>query len=69
MKITRLKKGYVIRVNDTEFDVLNITMQEGMGASMWVDEDYGHMSKAEQRIIDEVHNCKRDWMKITEDRR
>ena len=69
MKITRLKKGYVIPVTDTEFDVLDITMQEGMGSGMWVDKDYGHLSKAEQRIINEVQGQKRHWMKITEDRR
>ncbi len=69
MKITRLKKGYVIRVTDTEFSVLDITMQEGMGSGMWVDFDHGHLLPAEQRIINEVGERKRDWMTITEDRR
>ncbi len=69
MKITRLKKGYVIRVTDAEFEVLNITMQEGMGSGMWIDLDHGHLSPAEQRIINEVGESKRDWMVITEDRR
>jgi len=69
MKITRLKKGYVIRVTDTEFSVLDITMQEGRGSGMWVDEDNGHMKPAEQRIITEVNSNKRDWMVVTEDRR
>ncbi len=69
MKITRLKKGYVIRVTDTEFEVLNITMQEGMGSGMWIDLDHGHLSPAEQRIINEVSDSKRDWMVITENRR
>jgi hypothetical protein len=69
MKITRMKKGYVIRVTDTEFDVLDITMQEGMGSSMWIDFDYGHLRPAEKRIINEVSESKRDWMVITENRR
>lgn len=69
MKITRLKKGYVIRVTDTEFSVLDITMQEGMGSGMWIDLDHGHLSPAEQRIINEVSDSKRDWMVITENRR
>tara|TARA_R100000995_G_scaffold48005_1_gene22869 strand:+ start:835 stop:1044 length:210 start_codon:yes stop_codon:yes gene_type:complete len=69
MKITRLKKGYVIRLTDTEFEVLNITMQEGMGSDMWVDQDHGHLSPAEQRIINEACEGTRDWMVITESRR
>lgn len=69
MKITRMKKGYVIRVTDTEFDVLDITVQEGMGSGMWIDLDHGHLSPAEQRIINEVSDSKRDWMVITENRR
>ena len=69
MKITRMKKGYVIRVTDTEFDVLDITMQEGMGSGMWLDLDYGHRTPAEKRIINEVVKSKRDWMVITENRR
>ena len=69
MKITRLKKGYVIRLTDTEFEVLNITMHEGMGSGMWADQDHGHLSPAEQRIINEVCESKRDWMVITESRR
>tara|TARA_R100000030_G_scaffold70219_1_gene53883 strand:+ start:362 stop:574 length:213 start_codon:yes stop_codon:yes gene_type:complete len=69
MKITRLKKGYVIRVTDAEFSVLDITMQEGMGSGMWIDLDHGHLSPAEKRIINEVSDSKRDWMVITENRR
>lgn len=69
MKITRMKKGYVIRVTDTEFDVLDITMQEGMGSGMWLDLDYGQLKPAEKRIINEVVKSKRDWMVITENRR
>lgn len=68
MKITRLKKGYVIRVTDTEFDVLQTTMDEGMGSSLWDEKENGHLSPAERRIITEVCTQKRDWMVVTEDR-
>lgn len=69
MKITRLKRGYVIRLSDTEYDVLRHTVDEGMGAGFWIDRDNSWMSQAERRIMNEVVNCKRDWMFVTEDRR
>jgi len=69
MKITRMKKGYVIRVTDTEFGVLSELMREGMGSGMWEDGDYKHLPPAEQRIITEAQNFKRPWIQITEDRR
>ena len=71
MKITRLKSGYVIRVTDTEMSVLQDTVSEGMGSSLWDDAEggYSHLPPAQQRIITEVNTCKRDWMVITEDRR
>ncbi len=71
MKITRLKKGYVIRVTDTEMAVLEDTVSEGMGSSLWDDAErgYSHMPPAQQRIITEVNTNKRDWMVVTEDRR
>ena len=71
MKITRLKKGFVIHVTDTEMSVLQDTVCEGMGSSMWDDAErgYSHMPPAEQRIITEVNANKRDWMVVTEDRR
>lgn len=71
MKITRLKSGYVIRVTDTEMAVLQDTMNEGQGSSLWDDAEggYSHLPPAEQRIITEVINYKRDWMVVTEDRR
>lgn len=71
MKITRLKRGYVIRLTDTEMSVLDDTVTEGMGSSLWeeVEGGYSHLPPAEQRIINEVNACKRDWMIVTEDRR
>lgn len=69
MKITRLKKGYVIRLSDVEMSVLQHTMQEGMGSSMWDEDENGHLETAQRRIITEALNEKRDWMKVTDDRR
>jgi hypothetical protein len=71
MKITRLKSGYVIRVTDSEMAVLEETVSEGMGSSLWDDVEGGdsHLPPAEQRIITEVNTCKRDWMVVTDDRR
>jgi hypothetical protein len=71
MKITRLKSGYVIRVTDSEMAVLEDTVSEGMGSSLWDDAEGGHshLPPAQQRIITEVNTCKRDWMVVTEDRR
>jgi len=69
MKITKMKRGYIIRLSDTEFDVLQQTVSEGMGSDMWLDDCNGHMSPAEQRVITQVNYGQRDWMKITENRR
>jgi len=69
MKITRLKKGYVIRLSDTEMEVLNILVSEGMGSSAWDEDENGHLNPAQKRIVTEASYGKRDWMKVTEDRR
>tara|TARA_Y100000114_G_scaffold156568_1_gene184171 strand:- start:113 stop:331 length:219 start_codon:yes stop_codon:yes gene_type:complete len=71
MKITRMKKGYIIRLSDTEMAVLERTVREGMGAADWEAGGWqrGHLPPAEQRIMTEVQTMKRDWMAITEDRR
>lgn len=69
MKITRLKKGYVIRLSDTEMSVLQTTVSEGMGSSMWDDGVASHLDPAQKRIVTEALYGKRDWMTVTEDRR
>ena len=70
MKITRLKRGYRINVSDTEFSLLAVEMiPEAMGATTFVDEDWGHLNPAEQRICREISNGTRDWWVVTEDRR
>ena len=48
MKITRMKKGYIIRLSDTEMAVLNVTMSEGMGSGMWQGENQ-HMDPDKKR--------------------
>lgn len=68
MRITRMKKGYIIRLSNTEMDVLQQTVEEGMGSGMWHGENQ-HMEPSERRIMTEVQTQKRDWMTITEDRR
>ena len=71
MKITRMKKGYIIRLSDTEMAVLERTVREGMGAADWAEggSQRGHIAPAEQRIMTEVQTMKRDWMTVTECRR
>ena len=70
MKITRLKKGYRINVSDTEFGLLvNEIIPEAMNAHTFIDEDWGHLSPAEQRICREINDGTRDWWVVTEDRR
>lgn len=68
MKIKALKKGLVIRLSNEEFNVLKETVEEGMGSELWMGEKWqrGHMTPAQQRIITEVLENKRDWMVITE---
>jgi len=70
MKVTRLKRGYVIRLSDSEYDLLSNEMQyEFMGSGTYVDGDWKHLPPAQQRVLTEIVNQKRDWLVITEDRR
>tara|TARA_R100001510_G_C7488244_1_gene97224 strand:+ start:153 stop:371 length:219 start_codon:yes stop_codon:yes gene_type:complete len=71
MKITRMKKGYIIRLSDTEMAVLQRTVREGMGTPDWEEGGWqrAYIPPAEQRIMTEVETQKRDWMVVTEDRR
>ena len=64
MKITRLKKGWAIRLTDSEMNVLIRTVDEGMGASDWVDGGWhrGHLASAEKRVMTEVLEGKRNWL-------
>ena len=70
MKVTRLKKGYRINLSDYEYSLLAEEMiPEAMGATTFIDEDWGHLHPAEQRICREINDGTRDWFAITEDRR
>jgi hypothetical protein len=70
MKITRLKKGYAIRLSDVEFDLLEQIHGEGfMAYAENHAEDMTGLSPKEKRILTEVVELKRDWMIVTEDRR
>jgi len=70
MKVTRLKRGYVIRLSDSEYDLLSGEMaSEFFTGNCWFDEDWKHLPPDQQRILTEISNQKRDWFAITEDRR
>ena len=70
MKVTRLKKGYRINLSDSEYDVLSVEMQyEFMGSGTYVDSDWKHLPPAQQRVLTEIANNKRDWFAITENKR
>lgn len=70
MKVTKMKRGYIIRLSDSEYDLLSGEMQyEFMGSSTFVDGDWRHLPPAEQRILTEIANLKRDWLVVTENRR
>ena len=53
MRITRMKKGYIIRLSNTEMDFLQHTVKEGMGSGMSHGENQ-HMEPAERRIMTDL---------------
>lgn len=70
MKVTKMKRGYIIRLSDTEFELLSGEMQyEFMGSGTFVDGDWKHLPPAQQRVLTEIANFKRDWLMVTENRR
>lgn len=70
MKVTKMKRGYIIRLSDSEYDLLSGEMQwEFRESSTFVDEDWKHLPPAQQRVLTEIANHKRDWFAITENRR
>jgi len=70
MKVTKMKRGYIIRLSDSEYDLLSNTIKhEALGSSVFIDEDWGHLPPAQQRICREIVNGTRDWLVVTEDRR
>ena len=70
MKITRMKKGYIIRLSDTEMALLQEINSEGiMSYHEMHESNLTSLSSAEKRILTEIETMKRDWMVVTEDRR
>ena len=70
MKITRMKKGYIIRLSDTEMTLLEQINTEGIMSyhEKHVSDQTG-LSSAEKKILTEIETMKRNWMVVTEDRR
>ena len=70
MKVTKMKRGYIIRLSDTEFELLKSIEEEGrMAYSEMHADDVTGLPKEEKRILTQVLNTTRDWMVITENRR
>ena len=70
MKVPKMKRGYIIRLSDSEYDLLSGEMQyEFMCSGTYVDADWKHLPPAQQRILTEIAYNKRDWLVVTDDRR
>jgi len=70
MKITRMKRGYIIRLSDAEFQLLrNIEMEGHTAYEEMHNENCTGLDAPEKRILTEVIEMKRDWMAVTDDRR
>ena len=70
MKITKMKRGYIIRLSDVEFRLLsNIEMEGHTAYQEMHDENCTGLDAPEKRILTEVIEMKRDWMVVTDDRR
>jgi len=70
MQVIRNKGGYVIRVTNTEWEVLRHIHDEGyMGVSEMYDDGASGLSGAGKSIFTQIYNLTRPWMQVTEDRR
>jgi hypothetical protein len=70
MQVIRNKGGYVIRVTNTEWKVLQQIHDEGyMGISEVYEDGASGLNGAEKSIFTQIHNMTRPWMQVTEDRR
>lgn len=70
MKITRNKGGYVIRVTNTEWQVLAALEDDGrQTAAEQHDDGAGMFEGAEKAIFTQIENGTRPWMVVTDDRR
>ncbi len=70
MKITKMKRGYIMRLSDAEFSLLTSIQCEGfVGYQEMHEENCTGLDAPEKRILTEVLGMKRDWMAVTDDRR
>ena len=70
MEITRMKKGYIIRLSDAEMNLLREINSEGIQAYFEMHEGNATgLAPPEKRILTEIQTDKRDWIIVTEDRR
>lgn len=70
MQVIRNKGGYVIRVTNVEWRVLQQIHDEGMmGVAEIYEDGASGLAGAEKSIFTQIHNQTRPWMKVTEDRR
>ena len=70
MQVIRNKGGYVIRVTNVEWRVLQQIHDEGMmGVAEIYEDGASGLAGAEKSIFTQIHNQTRPWMQVTEDRR
>jgi hypothetical protein len=73
MKVTRLKKGYRIRLSDTEMSVLRTLFGEGSCSGLVLDHldglDPYEWTPAQKAVINKLPNHGEQWLDTTEDRR
>ena len=70
MQVIRNKGGYVIRVTNVEWKLLQDF--ESAGRMTYVEEledGCGGLERAEKSILTQIENNNRPWMTVTEDRR
>ena len=70
MQVIRNKGGYVIRVTNTEWALLQDFERAGrMTYLEELEEGYSGLERAEKSILTQIENNNRPWMQVTEDRR
>ena len=70
MQVIRNKGGYVIRVSNVEWALLQDF--ESAGRMTYLEElegGYSGLERAEKSILTQIENSNRPWMQVTEDRR
>ena len=70
MQVIRNKGGYVIRVSNVEWEVLQHIHEEGVIPILdQLDDGSSPLSGPEKSILTQVNSGTRPWMTVTEDRR